>query len=264
MDQVIAAADRRSHADPEPRARHRAQRAAARRRPVDDLRLEPVVGLADQAGHQGDLSVARVRSSGRRRLRPRARPQHPRRRAAGLAEPEAAHQQGRQPQARASTSSRSATSRSASSAPRRRSASKAGGRRSTQPDMPRPKHELPQNVPDHMKLMLDLIVLAFQMDKTRIATLMLNNDLSQMNFKFLDGVQGALHLDLTHNGTRRRQGSDVPEDQSVPHRAVRLPHAADEGHLGGRDDAARQLDPDVRVEPVRRRRCTAPTSCRSC
>jgi hypothetical protein len=51
-----------------------------------------------------------------------------------------------------------------------------------------------------MKLMLDLIVLAFQMDKTRIATVMLNNDLSQMNFKFLEGVQGALHLDLTHNG----------------------------------------------------------------
>jgi len=70
----------------------------------------------------------------------------------------------------------------------------------TQPDMPRPANELPQNVPDHMKLMLDLVVLAFQMDKTRIATLMLNNDLSQMNFKFLEGVQGALHLDLTHNG----------------------------------------------------------------
>jgi hypothetical protein len=68
------------------------------------------------------------------------------------------------------------------------------------PDMPRPKNELPQNVPDHMKLMLDLIVLAFQMDKTRVATLMLNNDLSQMNFKFVEGVQGALHLDLTHNG----------------------------------------------------------------
>ena len=69
-----------------------------------------------------------------------------------------------------------------------------------QPDMPRPANELPQDVPDHMKLMLDLIVLAFQMDKTRLATVMLNNDLSQMNFKFLEGVQGALHLDLTHNG----------------------------------------------------------------
>ena len=93
---------------------------------------------------------------------------------------------------------------------RRRKEERIEGWRPTlaKPDMPRPKDELPQNVPDHMKLMLDLIVLAFQMDKTRIATLMLNNDLSQMNFKFLEGVKGALHLDLTHNGnaprTRRR------------------------------------------------------------
>ena len=70
----------------------------------------------------------------------------------------------------------------------------------SQPDMPRPADELPQNVPDHMRLILDLIVLAFRMDRTRIATCMLNNDLSQMNFGFLDGVQGSLHLDLTHNG----------------------------------------------------------------
>ncbi len=69
-----------------------------------------------------------------------------------------------------------------------------------QPNMARPGEQVPQNVPDHMKLMMDLIVLAFQMDKTRLATLMLNNDLSQMNFKFIEGVRGALHLDLTHNG----------------------------------------------------------------
>ncbi len=68
------------------------------------------------------------------------------------------------------------------------------------PDMARPADSLPQNVPEHMKLMLDLIVLAFRMDKTRIATCMLNNDLSQMNFGFIEGVQGSLHLDLTHNG----------------------------------------------------------------
>jgi hypothetical protein len=67
-------------------------------------------------------------------------------------------------------------------------------------NMPRPADNLPQNPPEHMRLMLDLIVLAFQMDKTRIITLMLNNDLSQMNFKFIEGVRGALHLDLTHNG----------------------------------------------------------------
>jgi hypothetical protein len=68
------------------------------------------------------------------------------------------------------------------------------------PDFPRPADQLLQDIPTHMRLMLDLIVLAFQMDKTRIATCMLNNDLSQMNFGFLEGVQGSLHLDLTHNG----------------------------------------------------------------
>jgi hypothetical protein len=69
-----------------------------------------------------------------------------------------------------------------------------------EPNIRRPADDLPQEVPQHMRLMLDLIVLAFQMDKTRIATLMLNNDLSQMNFGFLPNVEGALHLDLTHNG----------------------------------------------------------------
>jgi hypothetical protein len=69
-----------------------------------------------------------------------------------------------------------------------------------EPNMERPVENLPQNIPQHMTLMLDLVVLAFQMDKTRIATLMLNNDLSQMNFGFLPDVEGALHLDLTHNG----------------------------------------------------------------
>jgi hypothetical protein len=68
------------------------------------------------------------------------------------------------------------------------------------PNLPRPADGLPQDIPDHMRLMMDLIVLAFQMDETRIATCMLNNDLSQMNFGFLEGVEGSLHLDLTHNG----------------------------------------------------------------
>ena len=70
----------------------------------------------------------------------------------------------------------------------------------TAPNLPRPDDPLPQDIPVHMRLMLDLVVLAFQMDKTRIATCMLNNDLSQMNFGFLEGVHGSLHLDLTHNG----------------------------------------------------------------
>jgi hypothetical protein len=79
---------------------------------------------------------------------------------------------------------------------------------STTPEMPRPGDQLPLDIPVHMRLMMDLIVLAFQMDKTRVATCMLNNDLSQMNFGFLKGVQGSLHLDLTHNG-------HVPEREAM-------------------------------------------------
>ncbi len=70
----------------------------------------------------------------------------------------------------------------------------------TEPNLPPPAEGLPQDIPRHMKLMSDLLVMAFQMDRTRVATYMLNNDLSQMNFGFLEGVSGSLHLDLTHNG----------------------------------------------------------------
>ena len=112
--------------------------------------------------------------------------------------------------------------------------------------MPRPADDLPQNVPEHMKLMLDLIVLAFQMDKTRIVTLMLNNDLSQMNFKFLEGVHGALHLDLTHNGKAPAAEAMYLKTNQFHVAAVHLSGEADESDRRRRAVAARQLDADVR------------------
>ena len=112
-------------------------------------------------------------------------------------------------------SNRSAASSGASTPRPRTSGSKAGGRRLTEPNMPRPKDDLPQNVPEHMRLMLDLIVLAFQMDKTRIATCMLNNDLSQMNFGFLDGVQGAPASRPDAQRPRAGTRGDVSEDEPV-------------------------------------------------
>ena len=39
-----------------------------------------------------------------------------------------------------------------------------------------------------MRMMLDLILLAWRMDKTRVATLIFNRDVSHMKFGFLDGV----------------------------------------------------------------------------
>jgi hypothetical protein len=56
------------------------------------------------------------------------------------------------------------------------------------PNMERPAVQLPQDVREHMRMMLDLILLAWQMDKTRVATLIFNRDVSHMKFGFLDGV----------------------------------------------------------------------------
>lgn len=58
----------------------------------------------------------------------------------------------------------------------------------TKPNMERPAAELPQDVREHMRMMCDLLVLAWQMYKTRVATLLFNRDVSHMKFGFLDGV----------------------------------------------------------------------------
>lgn len=61
----------------------------------------------------------------------------------------------------------------------------------------RPASGIPAQQEEHVKLMLDIMVLAFQMDRTRVVTNMLTNDLSNMNFGFL-GVKGGQH-ELSHH-----------------------------------------------------------------
>lgn len=67
------------------------------------------------------------------------------------------------------------------------------------PNMPRPPEGLPQDIDEHMRLMCDILVLAFQTDTTRISTLKLNNDWSQLRFPHLD-VGGIHHL-VSHSDT---------------------------------------------------------------
>ena len=45
---------------------------------------------------------------------------------------------------------------------------KAGGRRSSKPNIPRPADGIPQDIAEHMRLMCDILVLGFQTDTTRI------------------------------------------------------------------------------------------------
>jgi len=66
------------------------------------------------------------------------------------------------------------------------------------PTLQRPDRNIPTSPKEHLTLMLDLMVLALQMDKTRVATFMMTNDLSQMNFGYLGDIQGGQHENSHH------------------------------------------------------------------
>lgn len=66
------------------------------------------------------------------------------------------------------------------------------------PNMPRPADGIPQNIAEHMRLMCDILVLAFQTDTTRVCTLKLNNDHSSLRFPHL-GVDYMIHHLLSHS-----------------------------------------------------------------
>lgn len=68
------------------------------------------------------------------------------------------------------------------------------------PDIPRPPEGLPQDIDEHMRLMCDILVLAFQTDSTRVCTLKLNNDHSSLRFPHL-GVDYMIHHLLSHSDT---------------------------------------------------------------
>lgn len=56
--------------------------------------------------------------------------------------------------------------------------------------MDRPENGLPEDLRDHARLMCDLIAIAFQTDRTRVATLLLARDLSAMYYPFLGVTRG--------------------------------------------------------------------------
>ena len=70
--------------------------------------------------------------------------------------------------------------------------------------MERPANGLPEDLREHSKLMLDLIAIAFQTDRTRVATLLISRDLSNMYYPFLDVRQA-------HHGASHDNNSDAYE-----------------------------------------------------
>jgi hypothetical protein len=56
--------------------------------------------------------------------------------------------------------------------------------------MDRPANGLPEDLREHARLMCDIIAIAFQTDKTRVATLLLARDLSALYYPFLEVKEG--------------------------------------------------------------------------
>ena len=79
------------------------------------------------------------------------------------------------------------------------------------PNVPRPADGIPQNLAEHMRLMCDILVLAFQTDATRVCTLKLNNDHSYLQFPHLDVHVG--HHELSHSD----RGKESPDWLKVNH-----------------------------------------------
>lgn len=78
------------------------------------------------------------------------------------------------------------------------------------PNIVRPADGIPQDIAEHMKLMIDILVLGFQTDTTRVATLKLNNDHSALRFPNLSSVEQVGHgIDyMIHHLLSHSDGAD--------------------------------------------------------
>ncbi len=70
--------------------------------------------------------------------------------------------------------------------------------------MKRPDDGLPEDIREHMRLMCDIVAIGFQTDKSRVASLLLNRDLSGLFYPFLD-------VKSTHHSASHSDRSDEYE-----------------------------------------------------
>lgn len=97
--------------------------------------------------------------------------------------------------------------------------------------MERPDNGLPEDIREHMKLMCDIIAMAFQTDKTRIATLLLCRDISGLFYPFLD--------------VRKAHHSGSHDDRSNDWEKVSRYYCSQMAYLAKRLDAMPEADGSV-------------------
>jgi hypothetical protein len=92
----------------------------------------------------------------------------------------------------------------------------------------RVRNGLPQDLREHARLMCDLIALAFQTDRTRVASLLLARDLSSLSYPFLD--------------VRDDHHSASHDDLSVGYERISRFHLSQLAYLAGTLDAMPEGD----------------------
>lgn len=97
--------------------------------------------------------------------------------------------------------------------------------------MQRPDNGLPEDIREHMKLMCDIVALAFQTDKTRFATLLLCRDISGLFYPFL--------------GVRKAHHSASHDDRSEDFERVSQYYCSQLAYLAGRLDEMPEADGTV-------------------
>ncbi len=113
----------------------------------------------------------------------------------------------------------------------------------------RPAPGIPTNHEEYVHLMLDLLVLAFQSNATRVATFMLDHGQSNRYFNFIPGVQGTWHA-LSHYKNASGQSEDDDgvtswdsvEQKRAMYAAVQRWHHQQVAYLLGRMKAVREPD----------------------
>ena len=116
---------------------------------------------------------------------------------------------------------------------------------------------------EHARLMLDLMVLAFQTDSTRVASFMFGNAVSGKNFSFLEGVKGG-HHEISHHENGPEEARPVRQDQRLARGAVCLHAREDAGHQGGREAPCSTTRWSSSARRFATATATTRTTCRSC
>jgi hypothetical protein len=99
-----------------------------------------------------------------------------------------------------------------------------------------PPADQPPSHEEHVRLMLDMIAVGFQSDTTRVATFMFGNAVSNVSFRFLEGVSAG-HHDVSHHANE--------EEKLRQYKIINRWHVSQYGYLMRRLRAMKEGDSNV-------------------